>query len=171
MKTLKNLLKNNKKLFIFIIASIGCIMIFLSYIPKKNNNATQSIPTYNTELEQYGSMLEEKLCSAISRLTGENTVDVMITFTETFETVYAQNTSQASKESFYSLSETMENKPDIIKRNCPKIGGVMIVCMKKLDNSEYMAIKKAASTALNISQSKIYIIGGETSHGKNTHIN
>ena len=171
MKTLKNLLKNNKKLFIFIIASIGCIMIFLSYIPKKNSNATQSIPTYNTELEQYGSMLEEKLCSVISRLTGENTVDVMITFTETFETVYAQNTSQASKESFYSLSETNESKPDIIKRNCPKIGGVMIVCMKKLDNSEYLAIKKAASTALNLSQSKIYIIGGETSHGKNTHIN
>ena len=55
------------------------------------------------------SMLEEKLCSAISRLTGENTVDVMITFTETFETVYAQNTSQASKESFYSLSEKVFN--------------------------------------------------------------
>ena len=78
----------------------------------------------------------------------------------TFEDVYGYNGTKTTENTLFSSTLSDETKPVVIKRKCPKIAGVMIVCLKKMEKEEYVAIKKAASTALNISQSKIYIIGG-----------
>lgn len=168
MKVIKNILEKYKKSIIALVAATGCIMILLSY--NKNSNIVQEV-SYNqsqSELYNYGAMLENKLCTTLSRLTGENTLEVMITFSSTFEAIYEDGSNSTDNSSLFQNSSLNTNTtPAIVKKNCPKISGVMIVCMKKLEKSECLAIKKAASTVLNISQSKIYIIGGEQGYEKN----
>lgn len=169
MKAIKNILQKHKKLVIALVAATGCIMILLSYMQGDKVIDENFYSPSQDELYDYGKMLENKLCNSLSRLTGENTLEVMITFSGTFETIYENNNNSQENQVLYSSSSFGTNtQPAVVKKNCPKISGVMIVCMKKLDKSECLAIKKAASTVLNISQSKIYIIGGEQDHGKNS---
>lgn len=173
MKLFKDriILKSGRKLIIAIIGVLGVVLIAFSYLKEAESKALNSSYYGNSELDEYGSMLENKLEAALSVLTGEGTVEVMITFSGTFENVYRDSYSLSSNHNFdigtaYAFSS--ENKKDdgLVKRICPKIGGVMIVCKAKLDAQGYSAIKKAASTALNVSESKICIIGGEEKHEK-----
>ena len=159
MKNIKSIF-SDKKVVLSCVAAIGVVLIAFSYVFSEKAVAA-SHDTGQTELEIYGERLEEKLTSSLCRLTGENSLEVMITFASTFEDVYGYNGMKTSENTLFSSTATDEAKPVVIKRNCPKIAGVMIVCLEKMEKEEYMAIKKAASTALNISQSKIYIIGGE----------
>ncbi|MBP3580916.1 MAG: hypothetical protein J6K12_06690 [Clostridia bacterium] len=172
MKLIKAI-TSGKKAFILILAIIGILLIGVSYIFSEKNTDDTLTDQAGDELAVYGKMLEDKLCRTLSSLTGENTIEVMITFSGTFETVYAgniktdgiSNSTYSSEKTLASFTSTGSQNPIIVKRNCPKINGVMIVCLKSLEAEEYSAIKKAACTALNISESKIYIIGGETSYG------
>ena len=149
----------SKKALITAVAVIGIVLIALSWtFTEKANVASDYIA--QSEIESYGQMLEHKLTSSLCRLLGDEAVEVMITFSSTFEDVYGYNGTKTTENTLFSSTLSDETKPVVIKRKCPKIAGVMIVCLKKMEKEEYVAIKKAASTALNISQSKIYIIGG-----------
>ena len=149
----------SKKALITAVAVIGIVLIVFSCTFTGKINAEQG-DIAQSEMENYGKTLEDKLASSLCRLMGERAVEVMITFSSTFEDVYGYNELKTSENTLFSSTLSDETKPVVIKRKCPKIAGVMIVCLKKMEKEEYVAIKKAASTALNISQSKIYIIGG-----------
>lgn len=149
----------SKKALITAVAVIGIVLIVFSCTFTGKINAEQD-DIAQSEMENYGKTLEDKLSSSLCRLMGERAVEVMITFSSTFEDVYGYNELKTSENTLFSSTLSNETEPVVIKRNCPKIAGVMIVCLKKMEKEEYVAIKKAASTALNISQSKIYIIGG-----------
>ena len=170
MKALKTFLQKERKLLFIILAAAGIFLIFSSYI-SKNDNDTSSAASgnfENDELDIYGKNLEDKLKNTLCAVVGKDSLEVMITFSSTFENVYAKGLSQKDSDKgdsnqllFTSSSAQNENTPVISKRNCPKISGVMIVCKNRISSKDCQTIKKAASTALNISESKIYIIGGE----------
>lgn len=163
--------KSNKKIIIALIGVLGVFLIAISYVKEAEPDGIHTAYYGNSELDEYGSMIENKLEDTLSAVTGKDTVEVMITFSGTFENVYRDSYSFSSDRNFdidtaYAFSSDNKKDDGVIKRLCPKIAGVMIVCKTKLDPNGYSAIKKAASTALNVSESKICIIGGEEKHEK-----
>jgi len=169
MNKFKETVIGDKKNLSVIMMLAGVAVIIVSFL-LTNQRSVNTGTSYDQkdELEIYGEKLENKIENAVCTITGENTVEVVITFSSTFETVYAENVkTDGTSSGFYGetaiapMSGSDGKSPVIVKKNCPKISGVMIVCKKAMDKQSYTAIKKAAATALNISESKIYIIGGE----------
>lgn len=156
----KNTLINKeaaKKFLLPILFIVGILLIIVSQFSdtdRKKQSATYS-NLYETD---YANILEIKLKNVLESITGEDTVCVMITFENTYEMneydeVYAVSDFSLPTES-KNESFTAVNKPT------PKIGGVMIVCSSLSNPDDIKTIKKAAATALNIKENKIYIIGG-----------
>ncbi len=164
MKTnVKEYLKNNTKIILVIcLALTGFILIALSYT---NTNAGKENNDGDTELLKYGEYLENKLTQTLERITGENTVDIVITFDGSFEKVYLENHGQATNQTALYFDKEIST-PITVKTKNPKIKGVMIVCTSISEKSEFKILKEAAATVLDISENKIYIIGGETDHEK-----
>lgn len=166
MIKLKNFIFSKRKNVIVFLAIIGALMIILSFAIDSSEKTSKK-NSDNNELSEYGNTLEEKLENTLSALTGEGSIEAMITFSTGFENVYDNGISVSNGyDSMFSTSGAA-SEPVQIKRNCPKIGGVMLVCDAGLDEESLLQIKKAAATALNISETKIYVIGGETRYGKN----
>lgn len=135
MKSIKGLLKSvlGKKLILIFIAVAGLVLTIIPSIPKECKNYTD-----NTE---------EKLKSILESVTGEGTIEVMITY----ENTYGASENQSGL--FYE-AQAQSNTPKT------EISGVMIVCRGFTDTNDFDIIKRAASTALGTDQNKIYIIGG-----------
>lgn len=133
----------NRRLIILLVAFTGIILILL---PSFTENKPQSS-------ESYGDMLEEKLKSIIECVTGEDTIEVMITFKNEY------GSQNGETDLFSALSE----KDDGLQE-CPypKISGVMIVCKGITDKGDFDIIKRASATALGTDPNNIYIIGGVT---------
>lgn len=108
----------------------------------------------------YGFFLEQKLSGIIEEVTGKDTVEVMITFESTYEAL-------ENKDDYSQVFSQYEETEKIIEKPLPKIAGVIIVCKNISNESDFIHIKKAASTVLNISPHKIYIIGGVQEYEKN----
>ncbi len=153
----KNIFKS--KMFITVLIGIcGFLLIIFSYFLPENKSKSESETILITEADYYGENLETKIKKTIEKLTGKNTIDVMITFDGTFEKVLYNNTKNSTSIT-YNISDKEEN-PCIIKTKVPSIKGVMIVCTSIKNESDFINIKKAVATVLNISENKIYIIGG-----------
>lgn len=142
----------NRKSAVILLAAIGIVLIGVSYIP------LERVSSDGTETE-YGQILEEKTKRIIETVTGSNTTEVMITFSNTYIPVSGNNTealySNKAKESYY------------FEMPMPEISGIMIVCTAVDNESDILTIKQAVSTCLDIPKSKIYIIGGKTDNEKN----
>ena len=152
MKNIKNFISNNKKSTAIIFALIGVLLICISYFPNR-----VSEHTYDSDYN-YAQMLEKRTKEIIEAITGDNTTEVMVTL----KNVY---TSQDS----YKTTFTANNKDTQKVYNTipsPDIAGVMIVCTTLRNSNDFLTIKKAVATCLDIPQSKIYIIGGKTEYEK-----
>lgn len=150
--------KVQKRIYLpVILLSAGVLLILISWIADKDNTKdTQIYPdTYETD---YANFLENKLKNTLESIDGIGKVTVMITFESTYEPYEQDDLYNASD---FSLSVMSDNEKDTAaKVPTPKIGGVMIVCSTLSNPEDIMTIKKAAATALNIKDNKIYIIGG-----------
>ncbi len=166
-KTIIKLKENRTTLTVLVIIA-GLILIALSYIAPSSD-----LPTDNTEneLELYGQKLEEKLGKTLNYLTGTDCFEIMITFKSSYENVYSdlsdknENKAVGTVDVFSSNRENRE--ATVIKRKNPEIAGVVIAAKTFLDADSLKTVKEAVATALNISKSKIYIIGGVTANEKN----
>ena len=152
--------KNGKLLLVVVTSLIGIILIALSYTVKD----VSSEQDYDTQLTAYGRHLEERLSSTLEKITGENTVDIVITFDSSFEKVYLETSGEPSFDTLSKLNST--SQPLQVKTKSPEIKGVMIACTSITTPEEFAVLKKAAATVLDISQNKIYIIGGENGNEK-----
>lgn len=141
----------SKMFMLLIMISAGILLIFISELSQKGSGSSS---LGNTETANYGQYLEEKLCEVLESVTGKDTVKVMITFESTYE---LGDNDEGYRQVF--SDETHISK--IIEKPLPKIAGVMIVCKSIKEQSDFLQIKKAAATALNVSEQKIYIIGGK----------
>lgn len=160
MKISEYLKKNKRMLSIILLALTGVLMVIFSYFIKEKPAENG----YDTELTEYGEHLEQKLTNTLEKITGENTVDIVITFDSSFEKVYRGAYAPATQGSLSTLSN--QTQPLEVKTKSPKIKGVMIVCTSIKTEDEFAVLKTAAATVLDISQNKIYIIGGDNGNEK-----
>lgn len=156
MTIIKELLlkEKNKKILILVLALIGAALIILSYFPltQEERGSTQST---------YIQSLEAKTKETIEKITGKDTTEVMITLKNNY--VQAESAKEAS--TTFSRNERF-NDNGYICIPYPDIAGVMIVCTALETKDDFLAIKNAVSTCLDINQSQIYIIGGTDNNEK-----
>ena len=155
-------------------ALTGCLLLILSgFIQSDGKNAKQS---GETTPEDYRLSLEKSLSETVDKIDGAGKTSVMITLECSFETVYASNAKldetvgqnesgqkTTEKQLATTSSRTDGEAPVIVKKLNPKIKGVLIVCEGGNSKRVKNEVLKAAATALNISEAKIYVTGGNTS--------
>ena len=160
---------NKKTALLFLALLVGGAMILLSpaLTETKDNSNTEN------QLERYINETESRLKNTVSAINGAGKTEIFISVENTFETVYASNASidesgddknkskTTQKELAYSTSKDMGEIPVVIKQNCPKINGVLVVCTGGSDKIIREEIVSAVSTAVGIPTSKIYVTGGK----------
>ena len=161
--------KKNKMLIISILAAlIGILLIIFPYFfgsPKEDECDYESG-------KGYADYIEDKLKSTLEGALGKNSVEVMVTTSSFYEKKFSGESLQEKSKAVFSFSEQYHisestELPVVSTDAIPEIRGVMIICKKNINSSYLRQIKLAVSTALNINQSQIYIIGG-TDNEKNS---
>ena len=182
---MKNTFKNNASKFImshaklcalFTAALCGLVLLFLSGEFAKDGDNIGTEISESSELDAYRLTLEKSLTETISTIQGAGQTNVMITLESSFETVYASNAKLDETSTDFDKTQKITEKqlattssrsdgetPVVVKRLTPKISGVLIVCTGGENKQIKQDIINAASTALNISSSRIYVTGGNFS--------
>lgn len=152
-KTQSKSKENTKKYILIMLIFIGVLLIIISYMISEKEGSSAS----SMESSQYAASLENRLSDIIEKALGlkNGCVDVMITVESKSidEDKTVEQTTVFLKE-YAGANETKEIQ------EIQEIKGVMIVLSGETNKSDFEIIRRAASTALGISQSKIYIIGG-----------
>lgn len=145
-------LKNKQYTFIFL-AILGICLIGISYMPKRVAVSSENSETI------YEVNLEKRVKEIIEKIAGNDTTEVMITLKNTY-------IARSEETSAFSTDKSSAGKKyDSIPT--PDIAGVMIVCTSLSTPEDFLTVKQAVSTCLDIPQSKIYIIGGASNNEKN----
>ncbi len=174
----KKLLQSEKKTkLIFIIGSIGILLIFLSSLfSAEKRETTASTDTFQSE--QYISRLEERVHDMVTGISGVGTAKVMITLESTTEYVYENERKENidTTKDYADGTPKKEQEKNNYEQNVilvqgsngtreallkttlePKVKGVVIVCQGG-DNVEVeKKVTEAVATALDISYGKICV--------------
>ncbi|MBQ8845375.1 MAG: hypothetical protein IJ008_05140 [Clostridia bacterium] len=149
------------------------IFIFVVYIncfstTKKNKEIINenSEQTFSSTLE-YVDYLENKLCNVLSKISGVDDVDVIITLESGFgyEYVTEEETKTSTNGSTSTTITTttvvmVSNEPLVNQEIYPKIKGVVVVAKGAEDAGLKLKILSAIQTVLNVSNSNITILSG-----------
>ena len=171
----KELLAAHSKGLILAAATLtGALLLIVSSFFQSDGKSTRQ--SGETTPEDYRLSLEKSLSETVDKIDGAGKTSVMITLECSFETVYASNAKldetlgqdesgqkTTEKQLATTSSRTDGESPVIVKKLNPKIKGVLIVCEGGNSSHVKNEVLKAAATALNISETKIYVTGGNTS--------
>ena len=171
MKKIKDLF-GEKTAVVFCVAA-GVALLCFSFLSKPTETS-DSQPTVDAsdEIAVYSHMLESGLQSAVACMTGSDNVKVMVTLDSTFENVYVSDASineavtsektdvRSARQLVLTGSAGDGQMPVVVKRIPPKVKGAVIVCDGLANNNLKSSIAAMAATALNISETKIYVTGG-----------
>ncbi len=161
-------LSENKKAISICIISFGLVLIITAFMRDKNNGKSLESIYYTSDSIQYCSYLEQKIKMTIESITGNDTVEVMITLKDSNPAaIVTQNNAAMTQNGFFDFTNTNNKSSELTKASFSEIGGVMVIMKSISDLQSLQEIKKAVSTALNISENKIYIIGGAEGNEKN----
>ncbi len=171
MKKLKDMF--SEKSIVAICLAVGAFLLLTPILfDAEKNDGTAAEYTASDEMAQYSLMLESGLQKAVSQMTGSDNVKVMITLDSTFENIYVSDASineavtadktdiKSEKQLVLTGSSGKEQLPVVVKRIPPKVKGAVIVCEGGNDKNVRSSIAAMAATALNISETKIYVTGG-----------
>ncbi len=171
MKKLKDML--SEKSVVAICLAVGAFLLLTPVLfDGVKDGGTSDEYTASDEMAQYSLMLESGLQKAVSQMTGSDNVKVMITLDSTFENVYVSDASineavtadktdiKSEKQLVLTGASGKEQLPVVVKRIPPKVKGAVIVCDGGNDKNVRSSIAAMAATALNISETKIYVTGG-----------
>lgn len=132
---LTKLLKSDKKIKVFVLLGVlGIGLIVLSdVIPAKSEKQTDSSSDQN--YSDYIEATEKRTENIISSIDGVGKCKVMITISDTNESVYAKNKEESGGNGNYSNTDEYVlydgadgDTPVLIKQYFPKIQGVVVVC-------------------------------------------
>lgn len=146
-------------------AAAGILLIVFSAVPMSKKEDEEQ----DAKLDRFISSTEERLCRTVEKIDGAGSTSVFITVTDTYETVYASNSSinrtsagnTSEKQIAFSSGTSYNSAPVVVKELCPDIKGVLIVCEGGNNQSVKNEITKSVSIALGISSSKIHVTGGK----------
>lgn len=149
------------------------ILVFVIYLncfstSKKNKDVVSedSNQTFSSTLE-YVDYLENKLCNVLSKISGVDDVDVIITLESGFGYEYVTEeetkttTNGATSTTITTTTVVMvSNEPIVNQEIYPKIKGVVVVAKGAEDAGLKLKILSAIQTVLNVSNSNITILSG-----------
>lgn len=163
-----------QKIFITVLLAAGILLVGAPAVIE-SIGYSKSAPEetgVSDEISEYSALLEEGLKQAISQVVGSGNVSVMVTLESTFENVYfsdasvneavtADKTDIKSEKQLVLTGASGEGQtPVIVKRLPPKVKGAVIVCDRGDEADIKERVTMLAATALNISETKIYVTGG-----------
>ena len=167
--------------WILIAGLVGIALIFLSgFFSSGGEKPAQETPQESAATGEYTQQLEESLLEIIRAITGEEDAQVMVTLESSSRQVYAQeerksagnSEEQASDstvrsqstddtETSYILVEDSDGsqKALSVTEISPEIRGVVVVCGKGSDAELQQNIINAVTTALQISSTRVCVVG------------
>lgn len=161
---LKNLFSNSEnrlKIFI-VIGVIGVALILLSELVPGQN--TKEKETNNNDYSSYVSCMEERTEEILSSIEGAGKCKVMITISDTSESVYAKNTEESGGDGNYSTASeyvlydgTDGDTPMLVKQYFPKIQGIVVVCQGADDDIVRESIISSVSSLFDVPTNKITV--------------
>lgn len=169
--------KKGKNL-IFILGIVGILIVGLSSLISFDSEVSGKEVYSEYTAEEYGDMLEKRLKAIISDITGSDNVSVMVTMQSGVERVYANALMQTtdlseeggerrqqseSQEESYILVEDENGNATALLKTClaPDVNGVVIVCDAR-DERTVENVKESVKTVLNISGSRVCVVGRNT---------
>ena len=173
LKKIKEMLcGSNGKNAVVLLAAVGLVFLILpEMIDFSQNNISQD--PVSDEIKAYSASLEENLRDAVCRVVGSDNVSVMITLESTFENVYvsdavvneavtAEKTDRQSEKQLVLTGAGADGgMPVVVKKIPPKVKGAVIVCENGNNSDIKMRVTALAATALSLSETKIYVTGGD----------
>ncbi len=163
---------DGKNAVILAVFAVGIILLTVS------NGSTETANTEKTgadELAAYAEKLEENLAEIISDIEGTGKASVMITFDSSFENIYAYNagikggtasdTRTSEKELVLIGGSRNPESPVLVKKLCPKVKGVLVVCRGGNDAVVKEKITDAASALFGVPKGRVEVIGKEPDGG------
>ena len=172
-QVIKNITQEQNKIGIIVLLAV--IGLTLALLPKQSQNLSPThVSTDETDESEYILQLEKRLSETLKTIEGAGKTKVFITLAGSGETVYLTNAKLDESIDAVSQTRTTSEKhlatmkngtstetPVIVKKIAPKISGVLIVCEGGENQNVKSNIIKAASTALDVSSSRIYVTGGQ----------
>ncbi len=170
------LFKGDKKIKLIVLAGIlGILFIFLSggkteNVQKKSNETVSS----SFSAEELSVQMENKLTALVGGISGVGHCNVMITYENGIEYVYANESKSTSdvmdegeggkkqekisQENSLVIIDTGNGKEALrVKEIQPKVRGVVVVCDGADNISVRQRVVDAVTTALDISSAKVYV--------------
>lgn len=176
LKKITDKIKNPK--FLIIAAFIGIGLIFLSSLvpdfSKKQETAAKEDGV--TEAE-YKKELENSVKVMVRELSGDPEPTVIITLDSGIRYTYAdqkksETSSSSGKDKSAQSSESVtqsyitvkesdgSEKPLLVSKLMPQVRGVAVICENGNSEQVVESIKNAVTAALNITEKRVYITGG-----------
>lgn len=173
---IKGFFQGDKKIkFIVIAGFLGILFIFLSTgKPDSADKNLQKSVLPSTFMQELTTQMENKLQAVIGNIQGVGNCQVMVTFENGIEYVYA-NESKAtsdvldegesgkkqekiSSENNLVIIEQGNGKEALkVKEIQPKVRGVVVVCDGAQDVAVRQQIIDAVTTSMDISSAKVYV--------------
>ena len=143
-------IKSKKGIFLLI---IGVIIGFLLIFYDSNSNQTKKTDISNSEsIEQYTSVLEEKLEKILNEISGVENTKVMLTLESGSEYIYASDDTNTNEKHII-----VDNELVLVKEYLPKIKGDAITCKGGNDPIIKSKITDLACSVLGIYSTRVFV--------------
>ncbi len=175
-------LKNVKHIEIILVVVLACLVLliwFSDFGGSKKSTSVEKVSSINST-ERYAELLESRLESALSKISGAGNVKVMITFDGVTELVLAStkdekinSTSNSSQNGTTNKTEnkTVSTEPVLITENgstnpivlmeiLPDIKGVIVVAQGADNIRVKLDLLKAVQALLSVQSSQVEIFTG-----------
>ncbi len=163
-----NRIKQIKHLPIITAVFIGlliCVIYFSSFVVTKNDNNIVNTTEEYSSASEYVDNLENKLVNVLSKISGVQSVNALITLESGFSYKYATETeTRTTTSGGQDITITTEkvvyvdDKPVVEQEIYPVIKGVVIVAKGAENFTVKMNILDATETILQIDRSNITIL-------------
>lgn len=171
MNSLKGFLDKCKKIKHFpvlIAVAVGlvvCVIYFSVFLPTKNDTKLPETTETATSAMEYVDNLENRLNNVLSKISGVQSVNTLITLESGFSYQYAtdtetKTTTSGGQEITITTIKLIwdEDKPVVVKEIYPVIKGVVVVAKGAENFSVKMDIMDAVETILQIDRNSITIL-------------
>lgn len=139
---------------------IMVLIIFSDSIEEKKSDGISRVNEDFFASEKFSQEAEDRLSELLSSIEGVGKVKVLINIISTEEYVYAEEYRQStgSTENEIVIIDEGSSKEALVKKvKIPEVGGIVIVCEGGDDPKVCEKVYQAASTALKIPSSRIYV--------------
>ena len=161
-----NKYKNKRQKFIFILigAFVGvALLVFGGTDNKDKTDVQETVRDDYAMTEEYARMLEERVAEICSEVKGVNDVQVFVSLSGGYKTVYAydsQSTSSGHKSQLVMSGSGSDKKAVVSAYEYPQISGVGIVYQGADDAAVRAQMISLVSASLDISTNKIFVAVG-----------